>query len=145
MSSTNETDEAAKRFLAVRVGLGLSQQAFADALNISLRTEQNYERGDRRLSAEVLLALAKVYSIDPLWVLEGPEEAPRYLASAGNRQDNWAKAMRVVMSAVARSEKKVTGDQLYEWVLAVYRFYTENGSGKAAESLVRSLIGGKGL
>lgn len=143
MSSTSELQKIAARFLAVRVGLGISQQAFADALGISLRGEQNYERGDRRLSAEVLLSMAKVYGIDPLWVLEGPEPQPRRLARAQGLDDNWARALRVVMAAVMESGKKISGDQVYEWVLAVYRFYTENASGKGGDALVKSLIGGK--
>jgi len=144
MSSTNESPQVARRFLAVRIGLGLSQQAFADALGISLRGEQNYERGIRRLPAEVLLTLAKVYGIDPLWVLDGPGEQPRRLDYTGGLdQKRLARAMQVVMAAVEDSGKTISGDQIADWVAAVYRFYTENASGTGAEALVKTLIGAK--
>jgi len=144
MSSTNESSQIARRFLAVRIGVGLSQQAFADALGISLRGEQNYERGIRRLPAEVVLSLAKVFGIDPLWVLDGPEDQPRRLDyNGGLDQDLLARAMKVVMAAVKDSGKKISGDQIADWVAAVYRFYSENTSGTGAEALVKTLIGAK--
>lgn len=144
MSSTNESLAAARRFLAVRVGLGLSQQAFADALGISLRGEQNYERGQRRLPADVLLKLAKVYQIDPLWVLDGPDDQPRRLGHSGHLdQDRLEKATQLVMTAVQDSGKQVSHDQIADWVGAVYRFYSENASGTGAEALVKTLIGAK--
>ncbi|WP_370656159.1 helix-turn-helix domain-containing protein [Paracoccus wurundjeri] len=55
--------------------MGLSQQALANALGISLCGEQSYERGIRKLPADVRIELAKLYNIDPLWVMGGPERA----------------------------------------------------------------------
>ncbi len=117
---------------------------FSLVWTISLRGEQNYERGIRRLPAEVLLTLAKVYGIDPLWVLDGPGEQPRRLDYTGGLdQKRLARAMQVVMAAVEDSGKTISGDQIADWVAAVYRFYTENASGTGAEALVKTLIGAK--
>lgn len=143
MSSTNEKSQQARRFLALRLSLGLSQQAFADGLGISLRAEQNYERGARRLPAELLLNLSKVHQIDPLWVLDGPGDAPRKLAASGVDVALLTRATRLVRAAVVGAGKDVSEDQFAEWVAAVYRFYSENDSGTGAEALVKTLIGTK--
>lgn len=143
MSSTNEKSQQARRFLALRLSLGLSQQAFADGLGISLRAEQNYERGARRLPAELLLNLSRVHQIDPLWVLDGPGDAPRKLATSGVDMALLTRATRLVKAAVLGAGKDVSEDQFAEWVAAVYRFYSENDSGTGAEALVKTLIGTK--
>lgn len=143
MSSTNEQFNQARRFLAVRLSLGLSQQAFADGLGISLRAEQNYERGARKLPADVLLNLSRVHQIDPLWVLDGPGDVPRVLADSGVNEEQLIRATKLVRTAVADTGKEVGEDQFAQWVAAVYRFYTENTSGTGAEALVRSMIRAK--
>ncbi len=141
-SSTNEyVDLVARRFLAVRLENGLSQQAFADALGISLRGAQNYERGMRKLPSEVLLALAKVFEIDPLWVLEGPEERPRHLASAGLDRETLARSVKIVRNAFAAANKPMDDEQFPAIVAAVYQFCMNNASGAGAEALVDNIIG----
>lgn len=143
MSSTKYSSPA-QRFLAIRTDRGLSQQAFADALGISMRAEQNYERGERRLTAEILLSLAKVYGIDPIWVMDGPGEVPRKLIAGGDVDAAiLARALRVVNAAVAESGKRVGDARIAEWVAAIYRFYAENPSGTGPDLLVKSLIGVK--
>lgn len=143
MSSTNGQSDQARRFLALRLALKMSQQAFAESLGISLRAEQNYERGARRLPAEVLLNVAKVHQIDPLWLLDGPGDVPRSLAVEGLNAERLAKAMRLVQAAVSGAGKAVSEEQVAHWISAVYRFYSENASGAGAESLVNTLIGAK--
>lgn len=143
MSSTNEQFNQAQRFLAVRLALGLSQQAFALGLGISLRAEQNYERGARKLPAEVLLNLSRLHQIDPLWVLDGPGHVPRKLAASGVDMTLLTRATRLVKAAVVGAGKDVSEDQFAEWVTAVYRFYSENDTGAGAEALVKTLIGAK--
>lgn len=141
-SSTNgNVCRLARRFLAVRLENGLSQQAFADALGISLRGEQNYERGMRKLPAEVLLGLAKVFEIDPLWVLEGPEERPRHLASTGLDQETLTRAIKIVRHAFGAADKPMDDEQFPAIVAAVYQFCMNNASGAGAEALVDNIIG----
>lgn len=133
----------AQRFLSVRIEEGLSQQAFADSLGISLRAEQNYERGVRRLPAEVLLALARTYRIDPLWVLDGPDEHARTLAPTGGLDHELLlRAIKVVKTAAAANDGRLDDEEFATWIGAVYRFYLENPSASGAEILVRTLVGG---
>ena len=141
MSSTIETLSIAKRFLLIRTSHGISQKEFADALGISLRAEQNYERGERALPSEVLLALAKVYDVDPLWILEGLEDKPRKLNPNTINTQLLARAINIVLTAINDSGRNdLTTDQISLWVTAVYRFYSENASGTGADDLVKNLI-----
>lgn len=71
MSSTFDDKAIGERLLSIRTEKGLSQQAIADALGVSLRTYQNYERGDRPVSKELLCSLVEKYRVDIAWVLTG--------------------------------------------------------------------------
>lgn len=130
----------ARRFLAVRASLKLSQKQFADGLGISLRAEQNYERGDRKVPAEVFLGLARRYGIDPLWAMEGPGEIPKRLNTKELDTRLLAKAHQLIRTAIRNSGKKVSEQQSAEWVAAVYRFYLDSDEAEGAQALVGTLI-----
>ena len=53
-----------------RDAIGLSQQALADACGISLRSQQNYEKGLRSPDADYLAAL-HAQEVDVLYILTG--------------------------------------------------------------------------
>lgn len=65
------------KFLMLRRHLGLTQNAMAQVLGISPRTVQNYERGDREMSATIIKRLHDLYGVDPLWVLSDRSGPPR--------------------------------------------------------------------
>jgi transcriptional regulator with XRE-family HTH domain len=144
MSSTNEINVIADRLLLIRTNLGLSQKEFADRLGISLRAEQNYERGDRALPSEVLLSLAKNFDIDPMWLLDGPETNPRLLSRSSSLDPALLeKAVSVVIAAIKESGRgDISSEQISIWIEAVYRFYLENSSGAGAEVFVKKILCG---
>lgn len=59
-----------KRFLEERHRVKLNQQELADAVGISKRSIGNYERGERRPDAEVLVKLGKV-GVNVCYLLTG--------------------------------------------------------------------------
>ena len=59
-----------ERLKSERENLGLSQQALADLLGISLRSQQNYEKGDRHPDSAYLAAIAAA-GADVLYILTG--------------------------------------------------------------------------
>lgn len=61
------------RLKAVREGLGLSQQAMADAAGVSLRSQQNYEAGLRNPDSAYLEAIAAAGG-DVLYLLTGARQ-----------------------------------------------------------------------
>jgi transcriptional regulator with XRE-family HTH domain len=150
MASTNESSddsgipsEPAQRLLAVRTSTGLSQQAFADALGISLRAEQNYERGNRKIPADLLLTLARRFGVDPLWVLQGPEQQFPSLSPSG-RLDLaiLRRSIKIVRAAVSNSRRNVSDEEFAYWAVAVYQFFEDNPGEKGADELVGRLIRG---
>lgn len=75
--STNDINIAmGRRLMAVRSMCGLTQFEFADQLGISPRAYANYERGEREMPATMFKRLRDTFSIDPVWLMEGPGEAP---------------------------------------------------------------------
>ncbi|WP_036662663.1 helix-turn-helix transcriptional regulator [Pandoraea sp. SD6-2] len=57
-----------------RERLGMSQQALADACGVGLRSQQNYEKGERSPDAQYLASLADT-GADVLYVLTGKRAA----------------------------------------------------------------------
>jgi transcriptional regulator with XRE-family HTH domain len=141
MSSTNEQHEIARRFLAIRIEHKLSQQAFADALGISLRSEQNYERGARKLPSDVLFTASKVFNIDLIWILEGSGEKPRRILKPGELdQQHLTRAYKVVRAAVDESGQQVSAEQFVNMLSTLYKFYCENASGIGAEVFIEAMM-----
>lgn len=62
------------RLAAVRNMVGLSQEEMSQRMDISRSAYQNYERGQRDLTAQLLLVLYEEFDVDPLWMLEGEPE-----------------------------------------------------------------------
>ena len=62
------------RLAAVRNKVRLSQEEMSQRLGISRSAYQNYERGQRDLTAQLLLVIYEEFDVDPLWMLEGDTE-----------------------------------------------------------------------
>lgn len=62
------------RLAAVRNTARLSQEEMSQRLGISRSAYQNYERGQRDLTAQLLLVIYEEFDVDPLWMLEGDTE-----------------------------------------------------------------------
>lgn len=70
-----------ERLKAEREALGLSQQALADKTGIALRSQQNYEKGDRSPDSEYLAKLAAL-GANVLYILTGEPGATASKAHA---------------------------------------------------------------
>lgn len=64
-----------ERLLAERERLGMSQQALADAAKVTMRSQRNYEKGDRFPDAVYLAAIASV-GADVRYIITGERDAP---------------------------------------------------------------------
>lgn len=72
MSSTNgHQSTVGARLKRLREAKSLTQQAMSDALGVSLRGYQNYERGQRSPSDDLIRALWSTFGVDPVWLLTG--------------------------------------------------------------------------
>ncbi|MFP3562956.1 helix-turn-helix domain-containing protein [Paraburkholderia sp. SIMBA_030] len=69
MSSTSDHADYRQRLAQVREHLDLSQEKMARQLGLSLRAYANYERGERAVPLELLRALYKQFSVDPVWLM----------------------------------------------------------------------------
>lgn len=85
--------EIGMRLLEIRSKAGLSQREIGPKLNVSWRTYQNYEIGEREVSSSVVSAIYQVFNVDPVWLLLGEEQ--KY------RQDN----DKILIDVVHRIEK----------------------------------------
>lgn len=77
MSTSSENKAIGRRLQQIRDGKGLSQQAFARSLHVSMRTYQNYERGARAVSKDLIYALMEQHDVAPLWLLTGKKTSQK--------------------------------------------------------------------
>ncbi|WP_048811776.1 helix-turn-helix domain-containing protein [Methylobacillus flagellatus] len=75
-----------ERLKTEREALGLSQQALADQLGVSLRSQQNYEAGKRVPDGEYLAAIASL-GADVLYILTGQRNSAAPAESALSKGD----------------------------------------------------------
>ena len=94
-SSTSPLDKIliGRRLAAVRAKVGLSQEAFAEALGLSKRAYIHYERGEREPPAGLFKAIYDLYGIDYLWLLSGTDPEPQ---QAGAENVDFKLIVRIV-------------------------------------------------
>ena len=59
------------RLAIARTEVGLTQTAMADEIGVSHRAYHSYEKGQRRLPVEALIAMANRFDVDAAWILLG--------------------------------------------------------------------------
>lgn len=71
-----------RRLEAVRHLFGLNQSAFASRLGFPRRTYLSWERGGVTPSVACIERLVDEFQVDPIWLLSGPGDRPRYHGSS---------------------------------------------------------------
>jgi len=73
--SSTEDKCIGERLLSFREKQDLSQNQLSESIGVSLRAYQNYERGDRAITKEVVCSLMDGFGIDCTWLLSGKGDA----------------------------------------------------------------------
>lgn len=63
-----------ERLANVRSHFAMSQAEFSNRAGVSLRAYQNYERGEREISVDLLKAMYLEFGVSPVWVITGEGE-----------------------------------------------------------------------
>lgn len=108
------------RLKVERDRLGCSQQALAERLGISLRSQQNYEKGDRSPDANYLAAIAAA-GADVLYILTG---TPVAQALSAKTQDidlpRLAIAIEAVEEGLEETRRRLPAKKKAELFIAAY-------------------------
>ena len=98
------------RLAAVRNMARLSQEEMSQKLGISRSAYQNYERGQRDLTASLLLKVYEEFDVDPLWMLEGDttdgKNRRHEQIAAANRKIGIAVERRIIDRGLAVTPEK---------------------------------------
>ncbi|RPT94569.1 helix-turn-helix domain-containing protein [Pseudomonas aeruginosa] len=106
-----------ERLRAERERLGFSQQELADICGVTMRTQRNYEKGDRQPDASYLAALAKAGG-DVLFFLTGQRQATATTALSEQQDAPLTREEQVLLdnfrhcSPDTRAAIKATSDAL---------------------------------
>lgn len=76
-TSPHDKEMIGRRLAAVRAKVGLSQEAFAEALGLSKRAYIHYERGEREPPLGLFKSIYDLYGIDYLWLMSGTDPEPQ--------------------------------------------------------------------
>lgn len=103
---TTSNKDVGNRLLGFRENSKLSQKQMTDSIGISLSAYQNYERGDRSITKEVICTLMSKYELDPAWLLAGAGCMHRHASIDDNLLEEIA--CEFEMSYKATAEKNET-------------------------------------
>lgn len=121
------------RLIEGRKALGLSQQALADRVGIALRSQQNYEKGDRSPDANYLAALAAA-GVDVLYLLTGVPEGKAQAVSAPGQmlldRARFTAAMVAVEEGLSETRRTLPPKKKIELYLAAYELLEQSGQSR---------------
>lgn len=109
------------RFLEIRKARGLKQTDVAEAIGISHGALVNYEKG-REPPASAIIAFAKAYGINPVWLLLGEGRPER-----GSLDDIYARSIGIAWTYLARGGDEVAKDDLVKLGGALFQYLKEHG------------------
>jgi transcriptional regulator with XRE-family HTH domain len=121
-AAPSENDAIGARLFQFRQSVGLTQTAMAEAIGVSARTYQNYERGEREISAIVIRALYRKFGVDPVWVLDGDDTPPRRY-SAQMDANLLTIVLEEVESRLEASKKKLRPAKKAKLIMLIYQHF----------------------
>lgn len=133
MSSFSSDPEIGERLQAFRNKKGLSQSAIAQSLGVSMRTYQNYERGERSITKEFICAFCENFNVSADWLLSGK-------APIGSEID-WEilETIMTTIESILESESlKIETSKKIKLISLFYKLNSENGS--LSESTVHDML-----
>ncbi|GLK48320.1 hypothetical protein GCM10017620_12930 [Brevundimonas intermedia] len=126
MATRLDNRRLGQRLASLRTRLGKTQIEMAQALNVAPRTYQNYERGEREIAASSVRDLHRLFDADPVWVLDGQEEAPEFRRN-GLDLALMRIAIEEVEAKLAKSRKTLTPTKKADLILLIYRHFAAQG------------------
>ena len=133
MSSFSSDTEIGERLQAFRNKKGLSQSAIARALGVSMRTYQNYERGERSITKEFICSFCEKFDVSTDWLLSGK-------TPPGDEID-WEvlETIMTTIESILESESlKIEASKKIKLISLFYKLNSENGS--LSESTVHDML-----
>ena len=111
------------RISAIRGQSMQTQKSFSDSVGISLRALQNYEKGDRKIPADLLITICRTYDVDPYWVMEGPGTIPRKSRVGSIDTDILVKSEKLIRKLLKTTGQQIEERQRIELVAEAYQNY----------------------
>ena len=128
-SSTIPLDKTliGRRLAAVREHVGLSQEAFAEALGVSKRAYIHYERGEREPPAGLFKSIYDLYDIDYLWLMSGTDPEPQQAGVEGVDFRLIAAIVTELERQLAALGRKMKDEHKARVIRALYQLGREHG------------------
>lgn len=122
MSSFSSDLEIGERLQSLRNQKGLSQRAMSEALGISMRTYQNYERGERSITKEFICSFCEQFNVSSDWLLSGHSLAEEAL--------DWSRLETIISAIETILEKeslKLESQKKVKLISLFYKLSSETG------------------
>lgn len=125
------------RLAIFRQRTGLTQKEFGATVELSLRGYQNYERGDRELPAVIISRLHKMWRMDPVWLLDGPDDRSPFYTTDVDLQ-LLAAIHRELAARLAGGNLMPTFDQKVRLITPLYDFASKADVRSAFDAVLAS-------
>lgn len=130
-ASRSDNEQIGSRLAELRAHLGKTQVEMARAIEVSPRTYQNYERGEREISATVVRSIYKVFSVDPIWLLDG-EPGLQKVRQAELDIDLLQVILEEIERKLATLKKQLTADKKAQLTALLYDHFRSHPQPDAA-------------
>ncbi|MDC5755207.1 helix-turn-helix domain-containing protein [Vibrio europaeus] len=131
MSSVSSDAVIGERLLSFRNSKNLSQSAIAKSLGVSLRTYQNYERGERSITKEFICAFCECFEESADWLLTGAK-------SGGVDWDVLETIISTLEELLERERLIIDPDKKVKLISLFYRLNNEQKD--VSETTIRDML-----
>ncbi len=133
MSSFSSDVDIGERLQSFRNQKGLSQKVMSEVLGVSMRTYQNYERGERSITKEFICSFCEYFNVSSDWLLSGHAQVAESL--------DWDRLESIISAIEAILEKESLKLESAKKVKLISLFYKlSNETGALSQDTVHDML-----
>lgn len=121
MSTTFDNISIGGRLKQLRQEKSLSQSSFSSLLGVSLQAYQNYERGDRPITKDLIVVLMTEFGVEPSWLLSGEEALEPHSSLPELNEELLQQIIEGVESLLSKKRKVLPIDKKTKIIVMLYK------------------------
>lgn len=121
MSTTFDNISIGGRLKQLRQKKSLSQSSFSSLLGVSLQAYQNYERGDRPITKDLIVVLMTEFGVEPSWLLSGEQALEPHSSQPELNEELLQQIIEGVESLLSKKRKVLPIDKKTKIIVMLYK------------------------
>ncbi|MCP3130047.1 helix-turn-helix domain-containing protein [Shewanella sp. KJ2020] len=121
MSTTFDNISIGGRLKQLRQEKSLSQSSFSSLLGVSLQAYQNYERGDRPITKDLIVVLMTEFGVEPSWLLSGEQALESHSSLPELNEELLQQIIEGIESLLSKKRKVLPIDKKAKIIVMLYK------------------------